>query len=123
MTGLTFREHCERVLGDKIGCRDQNCLYGRPIGQVTNGGCTCWKGGQIELKSRLRDIGSVARLLAREVNMGVVMATIDHIDAATRALGEPTTTDYCKQCGESPDSATHWIADGHDYVDPRGKQQ
>jgi hypothetical protein len=36
-------------------------------------------------------------------------------------LGEPSTSDYCKTCGESPDSATH-IGLGthpHAYVDPR----
>lgn len=32
-------------------------------------------------------------------------------------LGEPRTTDYCKACGESPDSATHLHE--HAYEDPR----
>lgn len=35
----------------------------------------------------------------------------------TSDLDEPRTTDYCAQCGESPDSGTHQF--GHDYVDPR----
>jgi len=36
------------------------------------------------------------------------------------ALGEPRTTDYCRSCGESPQSGIHWIGkDTHDYQDPR----
>lgn len=35
-------------------------------------------------------------------------------------VAPPTTTDYCRVCGESPDSASHWIgASSHPYEDPR----
>jgi len=37
-------------------------------------------------------------------------------------LGEPKTTDYCTECGQSPESGTHWIGgtqDAHEYKDPR----
>jgi hypothetical protein len=33
-------------------------------------------------------------------------------------VSEPKTTDYCLQCGESPDSGSH-LPHGHTYVDPR----
>lgn len=33
-------------------------------------------------------------------------------------LGEPMTTDYCVECGESPESGSH-LPHGHEYVDPR----
>lgn len=33
---------------------------------------------------------------------------------------EPKTSDYCKRCGESPESASHWVGpDQHAYEDPR----
>lgn len=33
------------------------------------------------------------------------------------------TTDYCIKCGESPDSATHWLGkDGHVYSPPWSKE-
>ena len=36
------------------------------------------------------------------------------------ALGEPSTTDYCLTCGESPESGSHILGPKkHDYVDPR----
>ncbi len=36
---------------------------------------------------------------------------------------EPTTTDYCVTCGNSPESAIHLIGrDSHPYVDPRGRR-
>ena len=38
-------------------------------------------------------------------------------------LDEPSTTDYCKVCGESPESAVHVglgrVPKAHEYVDPR----
>jgi hypothetical protein len=39
----------------------------------------------------------------------------------TFQIGEPKTTDYCLECGESPTSATHInpFTNSHDYVDPR----
>ncbi len=38
----------------------------------------------------------------------------------SKDLGEPHTTDYCKRCGESPESGTHMLpGHGHLYEDPR----
>jgi hypothetical protein len=33
-------------------------------------------------------------------------------------VSEPKTTDYCANCGESPESGSH-LPHGHEYVDPR----
>lgn len=54
-------------------------------------------------------------------DLGLVLAPID-FDVSDVAHAEPKATDYCTTCGESPDSATHWLpswSGGHDYTDPR----
>lgn len=70
-----------------LGCGDSGCIFGRPGGMATNGGCRCFtepKSGRDEREARMRYRTAihVARELEQQcgVAMGLLMRTQQLLD-------------------------------------------
>ncbi len=77
-------------------------------------------------KGTLKTVGELLGATPREIDMATWAAAAALLQRGTIStiapvMGEPKTTDYCRRCGESPESATHLLPlpSGHDYEDPR----
>lgn len=66
-----YRDKCLRDLVDALGCGDSSCVFRKPRGMATNGGCRCFK----DLPPRL------SRLTERFVRASMTVAGIPRQEA------------------------------------------
>lgn len=68
-----------QALGYTVGCGDNSCIWGRPGGMATNGGCQCYgpRGAQ-DARTGLSLMTIVARALLQYRTLDAILAKADH---------------------------------------------
>ena len=100
------------LVGGLVRPRDQvliDALLGFVVGAAIDSGTT-----DEALISRVREISMHVRAGLKNSDAIAALAKVLKVP-----YGDPKTMDYCKRCGQSPNSATHMY--NHIYEDPRVK--